>query len=132
MKTVIVTGSGEPVGFLPAPGVEADVTVYRQFNSDLPENPVCYGDKAYNGYDHEDMLKETSGITLKPTRKKNSSRAADSYTERKARNAFRKRIETAFSKITTLFPKSIHAVTSAGSELKVICFIIAAGIRYLL
>lgn len=129
---MIVTGSGEPVEFSPAPGAEADVSVYKQFNSDLPENSVCYGDKAYNDYDHEDILKETSGIIMKPTRKKNSLRATDSYTERKARNAFRKRIETAFSRITALFPKSIHAVTSAGFGLKVICFIIAAGIRYLL
>ncbi|HAO19229.1 MAG TPA: hypothetical protein DCQ37_01260 [Desulfobacteraceae bacterium] len=74
------------------------------------------------------MLKETAGITFRPTRKKNSLRATDSYIERKAHRTFRKRIETAFSKITALFPKCIHAVFG----LKVIAFIIAAGIRYLM
>jgi hypothetical protein len=31
-----VTGSGEPVEFMPAPGAESDVTVYKQFSFDLP------------------------------------------------------------------------------------------------
>ena len=35
---MIVTGSGEPVEFMLAPGAEADVTVYKQLNFDLPEN----------------------------------------------------------------------------------------------
>jgi hypothetical protein len=78
------------------------------------------------------MLKEAVGITFRPTRKKNSLRATDSYIERIAHRTFRKRIETAFSKITAMFPKSIHAVTSEGFELKVISFIIAAGIQYLM
>ena len=101
---MIVTGSGEPVGFMIAPGAESDVTVYKQSDFHLPENSICYWDKAYNDYDHEDMLKETAGITFRPTRKKNSLRATDSYIERKAHRTFRKRIETAFSKITALFP----------------------------
>jgi hypothetical protein len=129
---MIVTGSGEPVEFMLAPGAESDVTVYKQFNFDLPDNSVCYGDKAYNDYDHEDMLKETAGISFRPTRKKNSLRATDSHIERTAHRTFRKRIETAFSKITALFPKCIHAVTQKGFELKVISFIIAAGIQYLM
>jgi hypothetical protein len=129
---MIVTGSGEPVGFMIAPGAESDVTVFRQFNFDLPENSICCGDKAYNDYDHEDMLKETAGITFRPTRKKNSLRATDSYIERIAHRTFRKRIETAFGKITALFPKSIHAVTPEGFELKLIAFIIAAAIQYLM
>jgi len=124
---MIVTGNGEPVEFLPAPGAESDVTVYKQFSFDLPSDSACYGDKAYNDYDHEDMLKETAGITFRPTRKKNSLRANDSYIERKAHSTFRKRIETAFSGITALFPKSIHAVTAKGFEMKVIAFIIRAN-----
>ena len=43
---MIVTGSGEPVGFLPAPGAGSDVTVFKQSDFDLPENSICYGDKA--------------------------------------------------------------------------------------
>jgi len=63
---MIVTGSGEPAEFMLSPGAESDVTVYKQSDFYLHEKSVCYGDKAYNGYDHEDMLKETAGITFGP------------------------------------------------------------------
>ena len=37
----------------------------------------------------------------------------------------RKRIETVFSQITRIFPRSIHAVTSKGFEIKVFNFILS-------
>lgn len=40
-----------------------------------------------------------------------------------------KRVETTASQITALFPKSIHAVTQHGFELKVVLFIIAFAIQ---
>jgi hypothetical protein len=43
----------------------------------------------------------------------------------------RKRIETSFSQIVALFPKKIHAVTSGGFELKIVCFILAFAIQIL-
>jgi hypothetical protein len=79
---MIVTASGEPVEFLIAPGSERDVRVMKMMNFDLPENSTVYGDKDYNDYRFEDMLREVAGIILKPIRKKNSVRATDSYTER--------------------------------------------------
>jgi hypothetical protein len=128
---MIVTASGEPVEFVIAPGADADVRVFKQMNFDLPEKSICYGDKAYNGYSHEDMLRDASGIIFKPFRKKNSVRADDSYIERLASRNTRKRAETAFSQITNFFPKKIHAVTAKCFVLKVICFIVAMGIRCL-
>jgi hypothetical protein len=44
----------------------------------------------------------------------------------------RKRVETAGSLIAQLFPKSIHAVTSQGFELKVALFVIASSLNYYL
>jgi len=37
----------------------------------------------------------------------------------------RKRIETVFSQITRIFPKSINAVTSKGFEIKLFNFVLA-------
>ena len=44
---------------------------------------------------------------------------------------FRKRIETTGSLIERLLPKSIHAVTAVGFELKVVLFVLAVSINCL-
>ena len=122
---MITTASGAPVEFVLAPGRDSDVAVFRQMRFDLPEGSVCYGDKIYNDYNHEDMLGEVCGIIFSPIRKKNSVRATDSHVERLARQNTRRRIETAFAQITNFFPKKIHAVTPKGFILKVVSFIIS-------
>jgi len=43
----------------------------------------------------------------------------------------RKRIETVFSQITSIFPRSINAVTSKGFEIKVFNFILAYTFKLL-
>ena len=43
----------------------------------------------------------------------------------------RKRVEVSISFIEQLFPKSIHAVSAAGFELKVLLFVIATSIKQL-
>lgn len=128
---MIVTASGQPVEFLLRPGEEADVSVYQEVNFDLPDGAECYADKAYNVYEFEDLLKEAAGITMKPARKKNSTRATDPYYVVHYEQYVRKRVETAFSQITNFFPKHIHAVTRKGFELKVISFILAYAIEVL-
>jgi hypothetical protein len=127
---MIVTASGQPVEFILRPGAEADVSVYQDFNFDLPEDAECYTDKAYNVYAFEDLLKDAAGIVMKPARKKNSKRATDPYVVVHYEQYIRKRIETAFSLITKFFPKQIHAVTRRGFELKVICFILAFAMTF--
>jgi hypothetical protein len=44
---------------------------------------------------------------------------------------FRKRIETSGSLIEQMLPKSIHAVTAAGLELKVVLFVTALSASFL-
>lgn len=127
---MIVTSSGAPVEFVLRPGAEADVTVFKDLNFDLPPNARCYADKVYNDYDHEALLLEALGIHFEPLRKRNSTKET-SYLNEHYKATIRKRIETSFSQITALFPKSIHAVTARGFELKVICFILAFGISCL-
>jgi hypothetical protein len=128
---MITTASGQPVEFILRPGAEPDVSVYQDFNFDLPENAECYTDKANNVYAFEDLLKEAVRIVVKPARKKNSKRATDPYVVVHYEQYIRKRIETAFSQITNFFPKHIHAVTQRGFELKVIFFILAFAISFL-
>ena len=57
-------------------------------------------------------------------RKKNSKRALLPYVTF-MQHYYRKMVETAGSLIERLLPKSIHAVTSQGFELKVALFVVA-------
>jgi hypothetical protein len=63
---------------------------------------------------------------LKCPPKKNSKRAL-SPSISFVQSYHRKRVETAGSLIAQLLPKSIHAVTSQGFELKVALFVIASS-----
>jgi hypothetical protein len=127
---VIVTTNQEPVECVLAPGSENDICVFKRFDLDLPEGAIVYADKAYTSYEHEDLLKENN-IHLIAERKANSKRPWDGCV-RYLQSYWRKRVETAFSRITSVFPKYIHAVTGKGFELKVFAFIIVYSLRLLL
>jgi len=126
---LVVTGTGEPVEFALAAGSEADVTVFKELNLDLPEGSLICADKAYTDYDYEDLLEEV-GLHLKAQRKKNSKRPMPAWEEFLGK-PIRKYIETVFSRLTSFFPKKIHAVTSRGFELKIVCFLLAFSIQCL-
>jgi len=89
---------------------------------------VSGSEKAYNDYEIEDLLKDVDHIELLPMRKKNSKRALPPEVCF-VQNYHRKMVETAGSLIEQLLPKSIHAVTSQGFELKVALFVIAYGLN---
>jgi hypothetical protein len=78
-------------------------------------------------YFTEDLLAEACGIKLLPQRKKNSTRVV-SAPVRYLQQVYRKRIETTFSRIEQMLPKSIHAVTAQGFELKFFLFVVAFSI----
>ncbi len=127
---MIVTASGEPVEFILRPGAESDVSVYKDLNFDLPPGSTCFADKIYNDYTHEDLLREAVDIDMQPSRKRNSTRRL-SYLDERYKQVMRKQVESSFSSITRFFPKSIHAVTPKGFELKVVFFILAFSIQSL-
>jgi hypothetical protein len=112
---LLVTATGQPVEFCLAPGAENDLVPFRDFALDLPGGAVIFADKLYTDYGYEDLLKE-AGIEFVPLRKKDSKRARPGWEEYYNR-VVRKRVETVNSRITALFPKSIHAVTPHGFEL---------------
>lgn len=124
---LMVTAQGQPVEFFLAPAAMADVGALKLFRFDLSEGSTVHGDKAYTDYQQEDLLPEAALVDLSPCRKKNSKRAVRLYVAYLQEYA-RKRIETAGSLISRLLPKSIHAVTRAGFELKVALFVLAVSL----
>ena len=126
---LMVTEGGDIVEVFFTPGRCSDVRGLRSYRFDLPEGSTVYADKAYCDYGIEDALQE-AGITLKPVCKKNSKRQ-DPPWEVYLQQTTRKRVEVSMSLIEQLLPKSIHAVSAPGFELKVLLFVIATSIKQL-
>jgi hypothetical protein len=128
---MVTTAEGDPVEVSLTPGSYSDTKHLRSFELDFPEGAVLYGDKAYNEYFTEDLLADACSIELLPHRKKNSTRSVPAYVEY-VQQVYRKKIETGLSGLSRLLPKSIHAVTDRGFELKVFLFVLACSIDALL
>lgn len=124
---LVVTATGQPVEFVLAPGAEADITVFKDLALDLPSDVHLFVDRAYNDYEHEDLLSEMAAIRLVAQRKKNSKRPHPGWVAFLGQQT-RKRVETTFSQITEEFARSIHAVTPRGFELKVFLTVLAYSI----
>ena len=125
---LMVTASREPVEFFLTSGSFADVKGLGVFPFALPEGSVVYADKAYNDYEIEDLLLEAENINLSAMRKSNSKRPVLGYVQFLQHHK-RKVVETAGSLISQLLPKSIHAVTAKGFELKVMLFVLAFSVN---
>lgn len=126
---LLISESGKPIEFFLSPGSVGDVSGLYGFDFDLPDGSLIVADKAYNVYWYEDILKE-AGIHLVPIRKSNSKRPSKSW-EKGLHHLHRQTIETSGSLISSRFPKSIHAVTAAGFELKIILFILAFSLSFI-
>jgi hypothetical protein len=124
----MVTQEGQPVACFLTPGGVGDVDALQYYAYALPDGSSIYADKAYNDYELEDLLTEVAHIALLPMRKKNSKRAFPPEVSF-GQQYYRKMVETAGSLIEQLLPKSIHAVTSQGFELKVALFVIASSLN---
>ena len=126
---LVTTGAGEPVEFSLAAGSEADVSVFKDLELDLPKGSTILADKGYTDYDYEDLLEEV-GLHLKAQRKKNSKRPMPVWEEFLGKPV-RQYIEMVFGGLTNLFSKKIHAVTPRGFELKIVWFLLAFSIQCL-
>ena len=125
---LMVTQDGQPVECFLTHGGFGDVDALKYYAYELPDGAIIYADNAYNDYEIKDLLKEVDHIQLIPMRKKNSKRALPPYISF-VQSYHRKRVETAGSLIEQLLPKSIHAVTPQGFELKVALFVIASSLN---
>lgn len=128
---LMCTHEGHPVEVFLTPGSYSDTAQLKQFDFDLAEGSTVYGDKAFNEYFTEDVLNDASSIALMPLRKKNSKRGFPAWVEY-VQHYYRKGVETAGSLIERRLPKTIHAVTAAGFELKVFLFVLAFSIDRLI
>lgn len=126
---LMVTKQGHPVEFFLTPGSYSDTSAMKSYKFDLPEKAWVTGDKAYTDYTLEDLFQEAQRCLL-PLRKSNSKRPVKPWIHY-LQSSYRKVIETTGSMIEKLLPKSIHAVTARGFELKVALFVLACSITYL-
>jgi hypothetical protein len=126
---LMVTEQGQPVEFFLTPGSTSDTRAMKGYLFDLPEGAWITGDKAYTDYTVEDIFVEAQRC-LSPLRKSNSKRPVKPWIHY-LQSSYRKVIETTGSMIEKLLPKSIHAVTARGFELKVAIFVLACSINYL-
>lgn len=127
---LMVTGRGEPVEFFLSPGAESDVTYLTAFSFNLPDGSEIYADKAYTKYQVEDIINDSGMVELWPSRKKNSKRKYPPWMALWIKKK-RKMVETTGSLIERRLPKSIHAVTAAGFELKIALFVLAESISHI-
>jgi len=124
---MITTNDGKPVEFIITPASVADITAFKLMEIDLPQGALIYGDKAYTQYSFEDDLQEFEKIMLIADRKVNATRQHSGCIQY-LQSMLRKRIETTFSLLTSMFPRKIHAVTKEGFLLKIFIFIISFSI----
>jgi hypothetical protein len=126
---LVSTASGEPVEFTLAAASEADISLFKDMDLELPEGAIICADKGYTDYHYEDLLEDV-GLHLKAQRKKRSKRPMPVWEEFLGK-PIRQYIETVFSKLSAMFAGRIHAVTPRGFELKIVCFLLAYSIQCL-
>ena len=126
---LLVTEHGQPVEFFLLPGRTADVSALDCYRFDLPEGATIYADGAYNDRVTEAIANEAQRQFL-PQRKQNMHDQFPGWVQF-FQQYYRKRIETAGSFIEQCLPKSIHAVTAKGFELKVALFVLALSFHCL-
>ena len=126
---LLVTEYGQPVEFFLLPGRMADVSALDCYQFDVPAGSTIYADGAYNDGVTENIMREAQRQFL-PQRKKNMHDQFPGWVQFFQQH-YRKRIETAGSLIEQCLPKSIHAVTAKGFELKVALFVVALSFRCL-
>lgn len=90
----------------------------------LPRGSTIIGDKAYTSKPYEEELLLAKDIFLLAERRSNSKRGQSMIYYLYGKK-LRKRIETAFSKLTSWLPRHIHAVTNRGFVLKLMMLITA-------
>lgn len=123
---MLTTKNGHPIEFTIEPGSRSDIKVAKEFKFEIQKKSTVHADKGYTDYAFEDYLDLQKNINFAAIRKKNSRRKSRGVCKKT-----RKIIETAFSLITMNFPKKIHAVTAQGFELKVVMFIFAYAMGFL-
>ena len=121
---VITTEEGVPVEFAFLPGGANDVRGLGILPLDLPEGSELFMDSGYTDYAAEDAALGQDGVKFAVQRRRGLKRWDEPW-QAYYKQLMRKRIETAFSRLTAMFPRHIHATSFRGFLLKVSWFVIA-------
>lgn len=128
---LLIDEHGNPIELAMYAGAYAEQSALHRMDFDLPKGSIVWQDSGFTDYDWEDFYMENENIEFATQRKKNSHRG-DSFIDEIAKKYNRKIVETAYSVITSRFPKRIHAVTIEGFQMKVFFVILAyAIIKYI-
>lgn len=111
--------ASKPIEFAMLQGCYHDIDGMKNIYFNLPEDSIVYGDSAYTYYSCEDIWNEAEGIKLMIDRKSSTKRPYEPWENFLIADT-RKRVESTFSQISSIFPKRIHAVTVNGFLVKVI------------
>ena len=111
---MLVTVSGQPVELAFSPASESDVSVLWRMNLDLPIDSTIYADGAYSCFELEDILREDESIYLLAKRGKAIKQRLWTPDVQKQISSKRQIVETTFSCITHLLPRSIIVRTEQG------------------
>ena len=125
---VVTTEEGVPVEMAFLPGSASDVRGLEVLPLSLPEGSELFMDSGYTDYAAEDAAREQDAVTFAVQRRRNSRRRDEPW-RAYYKQLMRKRIETAFSQLTTMFPRHIHATSFRGFLLKVSWFVIAFALQ---
>jgi hypothetical protein len=120
------TPAGVPVAFAILPGALHDLTPVHELTFGLPDRSAAYADKAFNSKHDETSILAAAGVRLVPIRKANM--APNTWLEKVALRAHRKRIETTNSQLEAMGLQRLRARTNPGFELKVVASLFALTI----
>ncbi len=129
---LMVTERGVPVEFFLTPGSFGDVMGLRCYPFDLPQGAVVHADRAYCNYGILRTALSQAGIMLKPLRKKNSKRQYKPMASLPTPSVSQAGGGDKRSNAPNGYHRSIHAVTAAGFEIKVVLFLIATMITLII
>lgn len=127
---MIVTNKGRPVEAHLRPGSEADVSVLWEMELDIPPESLLYADGGYNCFELEDVLLDEK-IQLIAKRSSKAKKRVRSPVEERQASSKRQIVETAFSVITSQFPRNIKSRTENGFLIKVFCFVLSYSVSFL-
>ncbi len=119
-----------PFEVILCPGKYHDSEPFKLMKLNLPMGSTLYGDSAYTDYAYEEELEKRNMRVIMES-KENSCRP-HLFEDWQDLKRCRRTIETTFSQIASFLPKKIHAVTDVGFELKIMGFIIALVINFII
>jgi hypothetical protein len=127
---VLSTEEGVPVEIAFLPGSYHDSRFLNRMYLDIPPQASIFGDNAFENHDLEDNSGQMDEIEWEVTRKKNTTRG-DIYQIKLWKQMIRRKIESVFSAISARLPKTIHAVTADGFNIKTFMFIFSYTLSFL-